>query len=130
MYKTLLFIFSAFFSVHVLANSAICNIQIQDVSTGTKYNVTHNVEYTVGAAGDRKVFKLPGSNYECYFTFFTLEVGTSLACKLDETGQNYVQSDRSVIEEENAKNNLVFRFGKSHYVIESWCKIIPNNLVP
>ena len=122
MYKILLFIFALSFSAQCWAKTALCNIEIQDVSTGTKYNVTHKVEYTVGAAGDRKEFNLPGSNYKCYLTFFTLEGGTSLSCMLDELGHNYVQSDRSVIKEGFAKNNLTFRFGRSHFVIKSSCK--------
>lgn len=122
MYKILIFIFTVSFSVQCWAKTANCNIEIQDVSTGTKYNVPHKIEYTVSAAGDRKTFNLPGSNYQCYFTFFTLESGTSLSCKLDELGHNYAQSDRSVIKEGFAKNNLTFRFGKSHFVIESSCK--------
>lgn len=122
MYRILLFIFAVSFTAQCWAKTAICNVEIQDVSTGTKYNVTHKVDYTVGAAGDRKEFNLPGSKYKCYLMFFTLDNGTALSCELDEHGQNYIQSDRSIIKEGNAKNNLVFRYGKSHFVIKSSCK--------
>lgn len=109
-------------STQCWAKTANCSIETQDVSSGTKYTVNHNFEYTVGAAGDRKEFKLPGSSYNCHITFFTLESGTSISCQLDKLGHNYIQSDRSVIKEDLAKNNLTFRFGKSHFVINSSCK--------
>lgn len=114
--------FGLAFSMFSWSKTANCDIQIQDLNSGTNYSLQYEIEYTVDAAGDRKEFSLPGNSYKCYLTFFTLESGTSLSCQLDELGHNYIQSDRSVISEDLAKNNLVFRFDKSHYLIESTCQ--------
>ncbi|MEE9332013.1 MAG: hypothetical protein V3U89_07260 [Methylophilaceae bacterium] len=122
MTKILFALFGLAFSAQCWSMTANCTIEIQDVTSGTNYTVQHKIEYTVGLPGDRKEFALPGSSYKCYFTFFTLESGTSLSCQLDELGRNYVQSDRSVISEGKAKNNLAFRFGRSNFVIQSTCK--------
>ena len=45
-----------------------------------------------------------------------------LACQLDELGHDFVQSDRSAIDEGDAKNNLSFRYKSSFYVLKSFCE--------
>lgn len=104
------------------ADAALCNIEIEDVNTGTKYTVEQNFTFKPSSDAQRKHFKLPGSNYSCTLAFFNLESGTMLSCELDELGHNFVQSDRSVIREKLAKNNLSFRYKSSFYVLVSICR--------
>ncbi|HHG86651.1 MAG TPA: hypothetical protein ENJ82_18020 [Bacteroidetes bacterium] len=104
------------------ASTANCNIEIEDVNAGTKYNVEQKFTNQPGSDAQRKHFKLPGSNYSCTLAFFNLESGTMLSCQFDELGQNFVQSDRSIIGEGNAKNNLSFRYESSFFVLHSSCK--------
>jgi hypothetical protein len=118
---TLIFLLLAFAPLS-WADTAKCNIVIEDVNAGTKYNIEQKFTFKPGADAQRKHFKLPGSNYSCTLAFFDLESGTMLSCQFDELGHNFVQSDRSVIDEKHSKNNLSFRNKASFYVLESICK--------
>ena len=117
----LIFLLTAFASLS-WADTAKCSIEIEDVNAGTKYNVEQSFAFKPGTEGQRKYFKLPGSKFSCTLVIFDLESGTMLSCQLDELGHNFVQSDRSAIDEKLAKNNLSFRYKASFYVLESICK--------
>jgi hypothetical protein len=110
------------FSTLALADTAKCTIEIEDVNAGAKYNVEQNISFNEGSAAQRKHFKLPGSNYSCTLAFFNLDSGTMLSCEFDELGHNFVQSDRSVVTEKQATNNLSFRYKASFYSLKSICK--------
>ncbi len=104
------------------AGTAKCNIEIEDVNAGTKHTVEQKFAFKSGSDAQRKHFKLPGSDFSCSLAFFDLESGTMLSCQLDELGHNFVQSDRSAVDEKLPKNNLSFRYKASFYVLESICK--------
>ncbi len=118
---TLTFVLTAFSSL-TLADAAKCTIEIEDVNAGTKYNVEQKFSFKPGSAAQRKHFMLPGSNYSCTLAFFDLDSGTMLSCQFDELGHNFVQSDRSVVNEKQATNNLNFRYKASFYSLKSTCK--------
>jgi hypothetical protein len=104
------------------ADTANCIVEIEDMNAGSKYKIEHSFRFKPGFDAQRKHFALPGSGFSCTLTFFDLNSGTMLSCQLDELGHNFVQSDRSAIDEGPAKNNLSFRFKSALYVLESLCK--------
>lgn len=106
---SLIFVFMAF-SPLLLADTTKCTIEIEDLNTGTKYIVEHKFSFSQGAAAQQRHFKLPGSDYSCTLAFFDLDSGTTLSCEFDEFGHNFIQSDRSVVTEKQAINNLSFRY--------------------
>ncbi len=110
-------------SLHSWADTAVCTIVIQEVNAGTKQTIEHTFIFKPGAhEGQRKHFTLTDRPYLCTLAFFNLNSGTMLSCQFDELGHNFVQSDRSVINEAHARNNLRFRYKSSFYVLESVCK--------
>ena len=116
------FSFIAFSSL-AWADTAKCTIDIEDVNAGTKYKVEQTFIFKPSSESQRKHFTLPGSSqFSCTLAFFGLKSGTMLSCQYDELGHNFVQSDRSVIDEGHQKNNLSFRYKSSFYVLESYCK--------
>jgi hypothetical protein len=105
------------------ADTAKCTIEIEDVNGSTKYKVEQPFTFKPGSSwAQRKHFALPGSKFSCTLAFFDFNSGTMLSCDLDELGHNFVQSDRSVIDEGHAKNNLSFRYKSSFYFLKSYCK--------
>jgi hypothetical protein len=108
-------------SVNCWSADVICKIQIEDVVAGTTYTVEHSF-VSDKDFGDRKQFDLPGSEYKCNLWLLNLNSGTTLSCELDELGHNFVQSDRSKIEEKDAKNHLSFRYKSSFFVLKTSCK--------
>jgi hypothetical protein len=110
------------FSSPAWADTANCTIEIEDVNAGTKYKIENPFTLMPDSEAQRKHFALPGSNFSCTLAFFDLKSGTMLSCQLDEMGHNFVQSDRSAIDEQSAKNNLNFRYKSSFYVLQSYCK--------
>ena len=111
------------------ADSARCKIEIENVTAETqsksaaKQIIDFAFEFTPGAGAQRKHFDLPGGQYLCALAFFDLDSGTSLSCeKKKDSGHTYVQSDRSGIREHTARNNLIFRDGSSHFVLDATCK--------
>ena len=115
------FAFMAFSSL-AWADKANCTIEIENVNAGSKSKVEHSFTFKSGSEAQRKHFALPGSKFSCTLAFFDLTGGTMLSCQLDELGHTFVQSDRSVIGEVSAKNNLSFRYKSSFYVLQSYCK--------
>ena len=110
------------FSSLAWADTANCTIEIENVNAGSKSKVEHSFTFKSGSEAQRKHFALPGSKFSCTLAFFDLTSGTMLSCQLDELGHTFVQSDRSVIGEVSAKNNLSFRYKSSFYVLQSYCK--------
>lgn len=104
------------------ADTANCTIEIENVNAGSKSKVEHSFTFKSDAEAQRKHFALFGSKFLCTLAFFDLNSGTMLSCQLDELGHAFVQSDRSVISEVSAKNNLSFRYKSSFYVLQSYCK--------
>jgi hypothetical protein len=119
-------LFAAFFilvlSTNCWADTALCTVEIENVSSNATYTLEHSFEYSSGAAAARKHFDLPGSEIKCTLVFGDLNSGTMLSCQLDELGHHFVQSDRSIIKERRAKNNLSFRYKSFFYVLKSSCK--------
>jgi len=116
-------------SSSVLADTANCTVEIENVTaevqskTAAKEIVEFAFEFSPGGAAQRKYFNLPGGRYLCTLAFFNLDSGTSLSCeKKADLGDTYVQSDRTNIEEHSAKNNLVFRNGADHFVLNATCR--------
>ena len=101
---------------------AICEIEIEDVVSATTYSVEHSFESGIGFAAQRKHFDLPGSKIRCTLAFFNLDSGTMISCELDELGHHFVQSDRSVLDEQNPRNYLSFRYQSHFYVLKSSCQ--------
>jgi len=116
-------------SSSAFADTARCTIEIEDVTaevqskSAAKQIVEFAFELTPGAEAQRKHFDLPDKQYLCTLAFFDLNSGTSLSCERKKGfGHTYVQSDRSGIREHFARNNLVFRDGASHFVLDATCK--------
>ena len=114
---------------NALADTANCTIEIENVTaevqskTAAKQIIEFAFEFSPGTGAQRKHFDPPGGQYLCTLAFFDLNTGTSLSCeRKDDSGHTYVQSDRSGIRERSAKNNLVFRDGASHIVLDATCK--------
>lgn len=122
MPKILFVILSLAASVNCWSADATCKIQIENVVTGTTYTIEHSFVSDVGVAADRKNFNLPGSEYECTLAYFDRNTGTMLSCQLDELGHHFVQSDRSSLDEKEAKNYLSFRYKSSFVILRSSCK--------
>lgn len=111
------------------ADTARCKVEIENVTaevqskSAAKQIVEFSFEFTPVAGAQRKHFDLPGGRYLCTLAFFDLDSGTSLSCeKKKDSGHTYVQSDRSGIREHSARNNLVFRDGASHFVLDATCR--------
>lgn len=116
-------------SSNALADTANCTIEIENVTaeaqskTAAKQVVGFAFEFSPRAGAQRKYFDLPDGQYLCTLAFFDIVSGTSLSCeRKDDSGHTYVQSDRSNIKERSARNNLVFRDGSSHFVLNATCK--------
>ncbi len=116
-------------SSSAFAETARCKIEIENVAAEVQSKsaatqiVDFAFEFTPGAGAQRKHFDLPGGQYSCTLAFFDLDSGTSLSCeKKKDSGHTYVQSDRSDIKEHASRNNLVFRDGVSHFVLDATCK--------
>lgn len=117
------------FSSNALADIANCTIEIENVTaevqskTAAKQIVELAFEFSSGEEAQREHFDLSGGQYLCTLAFFHLDSGTSLSCeRKDDFGHTYVQSDRSGIREHSARNNLIFRDGASHFVLDATCK--------
>lgn len=103
-------------------SGATCLIEIEDFESATVFTVEHTFRESATDAIQRKHFPLPGKGRRCTLQWFNSEFGTSLSCELDELGQTFVQSDRTVIDEGTGKNSLRFRIGKAFFDIKSECK--------
>jgi len=108
-------------SLHASAETADCFISID--SGNTKYTVDATFNYRKGdVAGHRKTFEIPNAQYSCMLTFFGLEIGTMVSCKYTlDLGDTFFQSDRTVINEANPKNNLMFKHNGNLVVIKTQC---------
>jgi len=110
-------------SQHARAEKASCVVSIEDVNARATYTVEYSFDFERSSSqGQFRHFALPGRKYACTLAFFTLESGTMLSCALDEVGHHFVQSDRSVIDEERSRNNLTFRYEGSFFSLESKCE--------
>jgi hypothetical protein len=117
---SLFIIFVIFPAAH--AGEAYCTIEIEDENGGVKYKIEQQFTYTGESHAQKKLFKLPGSKYNCSFTFVNLSIGTMLSCGLDEVGYNFVQSDRTGNKEVGVKNSLTFRHNNNFYKLAASCK--------
>jgi len=111
------------------ADTATCIVEIEDVTAAVKSNSAANrtvqflFELTPKSDVQREYFQLSGGSYSCTLAFFDLDSGTSLSCEReDDQGHTYFQSDRSGISEHAARNNLIFREGGSHFVLNATCE--------
>jgi hypothetical protein len=111
------------------ADTANCTVEIEDVTAAVqskaaaKQIVQFAFELTPESDVQRKYFQLSDGLYSCTLAFFDLDSGTSLSCeRKDDQGHIYVQSDRSGISEHAARNNLIFRDGNSHFVLNAGCE--------
>ena len=111
------------------ADTANCTVEIEDVTAevqskaAAKQIVQFAFELTPESKAQRKYFQLSDGLYLCTLAFFDLDSGTSLSCeRKDDHGDTYVQSDRSGISEHAARNNLIFRDGSSHFVLNARCE--------
>lgn len=104
------------------AGSKKCSVTIENVNSGEKYSFEETFVYTQHANAQRKHFKLSNDISTCTLVFFDDKSGTMLSCLLDEAGDQFIQSDRSIIKESLQVNNLSFRYKESFYSIESKCE--------
>lgn len=110
-------------------DTANCTVEIEDVTaevqskTAAKHIVQFSFELPLESEAQRKYFQLSDGLYSCMLAFFDLDSGTSLSCeRKDDHGHTYVQSDRSGITEHAGRNNLIFRDGDSHFVLNAMCE--------
>lgn len=111
------------------ADTATCTVEIEDVNAAVqskaavKRTAQFVFELTPESDVQRKYFQLSGGFYSCTLAFFDLDSGTSLSCeRKNDQGHTYFQSDRSGISEHAARNNLIFREGNSHFVLNASCE--------
>ncbi len=111
------------------ADTATCKVEMEDVTAAVKSSgaakrtVQFVFELTPKSDVQRESFQLSEGSYSCTLAFFDLDSGTSLSCeRKDDQGHTYFQSDQSGISEQAARNNLVFREGNSHFVLNASCK--------
>jgi phosphate-selective porin len=123
MFKySLIFLFSLYSRLS-LADTAMCTVDIQEVTSGAKQKIEHAFTFKLGSnEAQRKHFELSDNSFTCTLALFNLNTGTMLSCEFDELGHNFVQSDRSAINENHSKNNLSFRYNTVFYVLKSACK--------
>jgi hypothetical protein len=121
------------FPLITLADTSVCTVEIEDVNASVKNKsleksvVKQTFNFQPGAnpltAKQTKFFELPDGLYLCRLDFFDMNTGTSLSCeKKKHKGYTYMQSDLSGIKPNTSRNNLTFRAGKSHFVINSVCE--------
>ena len=116
------------FSPHSWADTAKCTIEVEDVNAevelkaATKYVIEQTFSFNLGTGAQRKHFDLPDGRYSCTLAFFDLNSGTALSCGRKTSEHTFVQSDRSDIHEQAARNNLTFRDGNSYFVLNAACK--------
>ena len=123
MLKYSLILLFSLYSCLSLADTAVCTVEIQEVTSGVKQKIEHTFIFKPSSnEAQRKQFELRDNSFTCTLAFFNLNSGTMLSCEFDELGHNFVQSDRSVINEKHSKNNLSFRYKTVFYVLESACK--------
>lgn len=123
MLKYSLILLFSLYSCLSLADTAMCTVEIQEVTSGVKQKIEHAFTFKPGSnEAQRKQFELRDKSFTCTLAFFNLNNGTMLSCEFDELGHNFVQSDRSAINENRSKNNLSFRYKAVFYVLESSCK--------
>lgn len=104
------------------AVSVLCNVEIEDVSTGVKYNIEHNPKPEGVLGVDKFSFETPGNDYTCILSFFGLGNGSALACEYKgDMGYTFFMSDRSLLDENPVKNNLSFRHKDALIVIKTVC---------
>ena len=111
------------------AAKAVCTIEIEDINASVKNKtieksiVKEDFNYEPDGAKQTKFFNLPDDRYLCRLDFFDLNTGTSLSCeKKKDQGYSYMQSDQSGNKSKMNRNNLIFRDGNSHFVINAICK--------
>ena len=132
-FRYLVILLVVVFPLFSWADTAICTIEIEDINASVKskslekYEVKETFDFESGAdaltAMQRKYFNLPDGQYSCTLTFLDLNTGTSLSCsKKEDQGHTYIQSDQSGIKANESRNNLTFRDGNSHFVINAICK--------
>ncbi len=123
MLKSSLILMFSLYSCLSLADTAVCTVQIQEVTSGVKQKIEHAFTFKPGSnEAQIKQFELRDSSFTCRLAFFNLNSGTMLSCEFDESGHDFVQSDRSAINENQSKNNLSFRYKTVFYALESACK--------
>lgn len=111
------------------ADIANCTVEIENVTAEVqskivaKRMVRFAFELTPESKAQRKHFQISDGSYSCTLAFFDLDSGTSLSCERKNNHDHmYVQSDRSGISEHAGRNNLVFRDGNSHFVLNAMCE--------
>lgn len=105
------------------AATALCKIEIKDVNKAS----THRLEYkfTFKKDGDiqRKHFEIPGDEYACTLAISGNQKGTMLSCEyMADMGHTFFQTDRSVLSDRIATNNLAFRHKSAFIVVETRCE--------
>ena len=111
------------------AATAVCTIEIEDINASVKNKSLQKIivkeDFNLKPGGEKqtKFFNLPDGKYLCRLDFFDLNTGTSLSCeKKKDQGYSYMQSDQSGNKTKTNRNNLTFRDGNSHFVINAVCK--------
>ena len=105
------------------ADSATCQIKINDVNKDTNYSIEQKFTFKKGGDAQRKHFETPGNDYDCTIVFFELNKGTMLSCAYKkDLGQTFFQSDRSTLNDKFSTNSLTFRHGSAFLVLDVKCE--------
>ncbi len=105
------------------AETASCEIRINDINKGTVYTLNEKFTFKEGGAGQRKHFDLPGQDYSCTLAFFDKKIGTMISCAYKpDMEQTFFQSDRTGIKMDNGENTLTFRHKSAYINLETICK--------
>jgi len=113
--------------VSILSFTIFCRVSFGDtceVSYEILGSKKINLKHTFEPNKEVQVwnFSIPKTKSMCRISYFGLKSGTMISCS-NIAGQygDFVQSDRSVINEVNPKNNLSFRIGKNQFYLKSKC---------
>jgi hypothetical protein len=116
------FTFSVLICDVVAAADSFCRIEVKDVNSSSSFQLDYEFNEDPDGLGQRRLFSLPGNGRQCILVWSDRNSGTSLTCELDELGETYVQSDRSLISEEDSKNFLLFSIGDAFFEVNVVCR--------
>ena len=71
--------------------------------------------------GERHHWKVEKTEVNCSLAYFGLKSGTMVSCQFDPMGHEFIQSDRSVLNE-SPINNLSFRVKGHQVYLETICE--------
>ena len=87
MFKYSVILLLSLYSCLSFADTALCTISIQDVTSGVKQNIEHTYTFKPSSnTAQIMQFELRDNSFTCRLAFFNLNSGTMLSCEFDKLG--------------------------------------------